>query len=392
VTALCGGGSSAPKLGVDIAVAYSAGRLAQLLVAGGVGELSAWLPFVGVIPVVTAAFCASDPPTMAALTSAESNAIATNTFGPDFLSGLGKFKDALLNVIWNDICHCTSGVYTPPVVPAPPADTPFYVPPTSPGVVACALGTFFSSALAPSNSFLATPTRFPGLTPTSFNCVVSSTIFSGAGQSSRFNVGQNSGGSTPALLQSNDIFLTPAQTKTVLIPAAPGVATVQLGWFANGGTGTSTVSDQVDAYCNGQVPGGSQLPCCPPDQATQTYLDAILQAVTLIQRQSVPFGYVTGAVHAGLAGAGALSIGGLLGVKVEVTTLPGHFGLAGTSPPFHFDLGFLTFGTADGFPSAYPLTRNPQIILPPLCGAFTDLDYDLAAGVVVTITELIREA
>jgi len=31
-----------------------------------------------------------------------------------------------------------------------------------------------------------------------------------------------------------------------------------------------------------------------------------------------------------------------------------------------------------------------QIILPQLCSAFTDLDYDLSPGVIVTITELLR--
>jgi len=113
--------------------------------------------------------------------------------------------------------------------------------------------------------------------------------------------------------------------------------------------------------------------------------------VTLIQRQAVPFAYVASTAHSGLSGAGSLSISGLLGIKVAVTTLPAQLGSQGTSPAEYFDMGWLTFGTLDGYPQSYRLERSAQILLPNLCSAFTSLDYDLHPGVVVTITELLRE-
>lgn len=113
--------------------------------------------------------------------------------------------------------------------------------------------------------------------------------------------------------------------------------------------------------------------------------------VTLIQRQSVPFAYVPSTAHAGLSGAGTLSISGLLGVKIAVTTLPGAIGRKSTTPEEIFDAGFITFGTPDGYPSSYRLEHHPQLILPARCSAFTQLAYDLHPGVVITITELLRE-
>jgi hypothetical protein len=145
-----------------------------------------------------------------------------------------------------------------------------------------------------------------------------------------------------------------------------------------------------------QGAGSQQLPtdCCT---LTTALLEQILTGVqravaqiTLVQRQAVPFDYVTSTTHTGLSGAGAISISGLLGIKINLTTLPLSYGVEGTSPPLHFDLGFVTFGTVDGFGQAVRVDRNPQVILPPRCSAFTDLDYDLAPGVVATITELVR--
>jgi hypothetical protein len=113
--------------------------------------------------------------------------------------------------------------------------------------------------------------------------------------------------------------------------------------------------------------------------------------ITLVQRQAVPFAYVPGTVHAGLSGAGELDIFGLIGIKATITTLPDALGRAGTQPTELFDAGFLTFGTTDGFPTSFRLNRTDLLALPPRCSAYTKLDYDLAPGVVVTITELLRE-
>lgn len=132
-------------------------------------------------------------------------------------------------------------------------------------------------------------------------------------------------------------------------------------------------------------------PCCPPDPAVVGLLSTILENVRLMQRQLAPFAYVSGPAHTALSGAGTFDIQGLLGVRVNVTTIPGRVGEAGTSPTEYFDLGYLTFGTADGYPHAVRLERAQQLVLPARCSVFTTLAYDLTPGVVVTITELVRE-
>lgn len=132
-------------------------------------------------------------------------------------------------------------------------------------------------------------------------------------------------------------------------------------------------------------------PCCPPDVSTQASLDLILKMVTLIQRQSVPFAYLPSTTHPTLSGAGSFDISGLIGASIQVTTLPTAIGREGTSPTEYFDMGFVTFGTPDGYPTSYRLERDSQVMFPARCGLYTTLAYDLHPGVVITITELVRE-
>lgn len=131
MTAICGGGDSGPQLTADAVLTYGAGRLAQLLLQAGLSEFSAALPLVGVIPVVLSSFCSTDPPAMTALTTDEAQALLNLTFNTDFFNGLAKLKDMLLNAIWDDVCQCNTGIYTPPVLPAAPTDTPVFVPPST---------------------------------------------------------------------------------------------------------------------------------------------------------------------------------------------------------------------------------------------------------------------
>lgn len=152
-------------------------------------------------------------------------------------------------------------------------------------------------------------------------------------------------------------------------------------------------TDQFECYafvlCNG-APGASSG-CCPPDPALQREIDEILRTVTLLQRQIAPFAYVPGNVHTGLSGAGTIAIQGLLGLKIEVTSIPGSYGRTGSDPEVFFDMGFVTLGTSDGYDQSTRVNRQSQILLPPRCSAYTDFGYELRPGVVVTVTELVRE-
>jgi len=164
-------------------------------------------------------------------------------------------------------------------------------------------------------------------------------------------------------------------------------------WFEmHVASGTVTGRSRVDFYCDFAFPGGPISSCgCPPDPIMSAQLQQILNITTLIQRQAAPFGYVVGAAHAGLSGNGTIALSDLIGVQVDVTTLPASYGRATGEPDEFFELGFLTWGTADGYRSSTRLEHAQQVLFPPLAGVFTVLGYTLAPGVVATVTELVRE-
>lgn len=112
--------------------------------------------------------------------------------------------------------------------------------------------------------------------------------------------------------------------------------------------------------------------------------------VQLIQRQAVPFSYLVSTSHAGLSGNGQIAVQGLIGVSIDFTTIPGHLGLSSGNPDAHLFLGWLNLGTAHGWQRAHHLVDQPTLRLP-IGGEISLIGYSLEAGVVATITELVRE-
>lgn len=391
MTAVCGGGTSAPKVAAAAVVDYSAGLLAAIFAAYDLAWLIPIIPFVGLAPLTLSTFCGSDPPAVPTFTSAETNAVLKLQFGPDFDSGLAKLKDLVLNVIWYDACHCTSGALVPLTPPAMPVGTPVFQPPVPPTNTPC--------DSVPQRTVTSFVGPSPGLlTSKPITYVVfrwTNTILGGAGGTYQVNLGQwfsqANPGPTLTFLAQTQYFISPGESQKQVVKVAAGTNFVRPDVTFSSGSGTSTIQYSIDGYCGDAPPGAIETPCCPPDLATQASLDLILKMVTLIQRQSVPFAYLASTAHAGISGTGSIAIQGLLGVKVEVTTLPASLGVSGTSPAEHFDLGFITFGTTDGYPHSIRLEHQVQLMLPARCSVFTTLAYDLHPGVQVTITELLRE-
>jgi hypothetical protein len=177
----------------------------------------------------------------------------------------------------------------------------------------------------------------------------------------------------------------------VIIPVPIGATEFRVDASASAAT-TDLFSAEISGYCTSQYPSGlSGTPCCPPDDTLRAEIDQILATVNLIQRQIVPFAYVAGTAHTALSGAGTISVQGLLGAKIDITTLPASLGRTGTSPLELFDAGWVTWGTADGYPHSVRVEHDPQLSLPVRCSAFTSLAYDFHPGVIATITELHRE-
>jgi hypothetical protein len=137
--------------------------------------------------------------------------------------------------------------------------------------------------------------------------------------------------------------------------------------------------------------GGFSLPCCPPDESTSALMQQILGYVQLIQRQIAPFAYVAGTAHAGLSGQGEISVQGLIGARVTLTTTTAAVGVVDGDPDVVFDAGWINFGDTSGFSSRRFINASPIQFFPPAAGQYTRIGYSLAPGVVATITELVRE-
>jgi hypothetical protein len=393
MTAICGGGTSSPKVGASAVVLVGSGTIATMLEKSG----NPWLAFAAALltlpELVLSTFCSTDPPAMPTFTSAESSALLNVTFGADLSSGLVKFAALVQNLAWQEYCQCTSGALIVPAPVAPPAGTPIYQAPTPQAASPCYSlpSTSYILTLPSGNNF--TP-YFPpaGQQPTSAVLKFTSSTSFGSGTSQRVGV-QVANGVTLTDILDPATFVTGA-SGTVIIPIPAGYISAVYPHnetVAGGGTGTTIGNLSCDIYCNGALPNGQvPAPCCPPDVATQSSLDLILKMVTLIQRQIAPFGYVPGAVHAGISGNGQIAVAGLLGVAVDVTTLPGRAGRTSGDPTQLYNVGWINTGTADGWGPRQFISSDP-FILRPVSGDVTLIGYSIPADVVVTITGLVRE-
>lgn len=450
MTAICvGGGPSQPKAGFPETLVFATTLAGLVSPIPGLEWLIPILPFLGVLSYKLPDICAVDPPPIPAITATDVE-LVFNPFLSVFDASVSKqkFMDLLTWIIWYGFCECVTGAQpVRPAAPAAPANIPILQPAYS--------GFSAQLVTTPSNTkaFHGAPPanwQLPDFNDSAWVGVDSNTAATNGNSYVWFNGatlvnaavsslpdGLRIVSDSPAGVAATDAINIRWTFNLSAVPTSepkigiwwpfPAGGIVGGGAYINGvnqpvflnplnwlghykdlKVGRNVVAMSIAPPWNGgprgfgmllewQGAGTQQLPtdCCELTSALLHQIlsgvQASIEAITLIQRQAVPFAYVTSTVHAGLNGAGAIAISGLIGVKVTVTTLPATLGVEGTSPPKHFDLGFLTFGTADGFGQAVRLERNPQVILPARCSAFTDLDYDLAPGVVVTITELLRE-
>lgn len=391
MTGLCAGGTSGPKTGVAAVVDYSSGLIASILAFRGLGWLIPVIPLAGLPPLVLSVFCGTDPPAMPTFTAAETLALTQLTFGTDFDSGLSKLVDLMLHSIWYDACQCNSGTLTTYPTITPPVGTPIFQPPVTASTT-CQTYDDVRTRASGADVLVQLPSLL-GSNPT--YVVLTATVSGltgGAAQSTTAveSIQQPSGAATAFVVDHHLVANNGVQFITTgFVPST--CEHLQIRFGLAGSSTSATFTTHVDVYCGANRPGGVVSPCCPPDVSTQASLDLILKMVTLIQRQAVPFAYLPSTSHPTLTGAGSFDISGLIGAAIQVTILPTPIGREGTSPTEYFDMGFITFGTPDGYPTSYRLERSAQVMFPARCGAYTTLAYDLHAGVEVTITELVRE-
>jgi hypothetical protein len=361
---------------------------------------------LGAVTYNLSTFCLTDPPAMPTLTLSDWTALLQPQGYAGNAAVLAKFSDALGNLLWPTLCECTSTTTpAPPTSPSPPStlavpqNLPFQTLPclqwdsAYQQLPVSAVGPFGQVSLPPAATLPAGAIKLPaGYTWIDWT----QEVVAHGSTHDTYDFFFREADSASSMGNSHSNLNLGVGVYTVNLYPGSGMGNIEYGFqvLINDHTGTVVGTDlvrsTVTAYCGGQ-PGQAGCTACPPDPLITALLQQIAGTVNLIQRQAVPFAYVPGTAHSGLSGAGTLTVQGLLGAKIALTTIPASYGLAGTSPTEYFDLGFLTWGTADGFPHSERIEHSPQLSLPSRASAFTELSYDLAPGVVATITELIRE-
>lgn len=408
---ICASGASTTKPGVPAALVVDAAYVQSIL-----PPLAAWtypyLPWMRALEIGdVGSFCAGDPPSFTLPSAPDLYNFVTG--GPagqvqvvnTFLQNLARYY------IWYSLCKCSSGATpAPAAAPAAPANLPQINPssvvtPLNPASCANASTSPLQSSIpagpAQYNSYdwtglggTSSITRWVGslTNPTTLAIQVTHTLVDpGPHENGTLTVrwyNGHVGGLTTLFDNTFPVSAGTSASYVLPIPSASNYAAIL--WTAPHST-TDTLSVVSQIYCGGTPGSLSGQGCCPPDPMVLATLKQVLDTVTLIQRQAVPFAYIVGLVHSGLSGHGVIAVSGLLGMKIDITTIPPSLGRTGTTPEEVFDLGWLTWGTPDGYPSSFRLEHHPQVSMPSRCSGYTTFAYDLAPGVVITLSELIRE-
>lgn len=135
-------------------------------------------------------------------------------------------------------------------------------------------------------------------------------------------------------------------------------------------------------------------PCSNSDVCTTlnhiiNILTTINLSVTNSNYAHPPPAYVTSTLHSGLSGNGEFAVSGILGLFVTITTLPNRAGTIIGHPNRLFDVGYISFGSADGWYPRQPITSSPWLTLPEFMGNITKVGYSTPADVVISAQELV---
>lgn len=395
MTALCGGGTSAPKVGVAAVVDYTAGLLALKLVAYGLDWLVPVIPLLDLAPLVLNSFCASDPPTMPVFTANQVNALLNlQILSPDFQTGLSNFSALLQNVLWVDACRCTSGTLTPPAAPAQPAGTPVTQYPPNPTSGTCKHVSIPQAWQFAGNLDCAATVLNQWSNAQNVhirNDLITIPIHTGQSLTTTWTIPPNAAYSI--LIPSSSVCMPFLNAGGVDLTGLvnPSSVTLTITSYYDSVANVTNYGFTYDVYCSGAA-GIIPLNCCPQDPASQLMLQTAMQMLTLLQRYVLPFAYIQGTVHAGITGSGSFSVQSLSGIQTHVSAYPASLRTAGGFPTYIYDLGWLSILTADGLIDEHRLTRVDSVWQPRLMEEAITFGYFLNPGVTVTFTELQVEA
>jgi hypothetical protein len=423
MTALCPGGGPSGTNGVAPVATFITGAELVSLVTKTLNLTNPWpllLSYLAGEYINLSQFCTTDPPPMPVFQPLDPYAIVFNNDAAS-PGAIQRGNDLVHIAAWYAFCECTNAMTpAPPAAPAYPPTGLVPNPPTLPELtqqpcwnVSQSFGVSVQSAACP----VADITRFmvPGAQTCASGQVYACQPATPAacmptGVSNLHwhvdGVGTPPGPSTDFILwdatgtlisRSNfEMNVSGASTDRVIsVPANAVGWTVNLAPFF-GGPGSLQgsfwgVNEQVSFYCANQGPSSPIAPCCPPDPSLIGQLQQIFNQLNFIaQGLPVPLhSYAHSTVHSGLQGSGVFAIGAnVLAVLVDVTTIPPRLGSTVGTPPYFYNLGFITPEIAGTPYQPQRLTyQHQQFLLPALSDAVT---FTLTAGVVANITELVR--
>jgi hypothetical protein len=204
----------------------------------------------------------------------------------------------------------------------------------------------------------------------------------GAGGGVAWLTGVTTGQSVP-----NTLAAIAALGMTATIPT--GAAYVSIAYTETLGTASSDISQSaITVYCGGS---SADSPNCCPDLSPVitgiTQLQATLAALLVSQPSLGATSYASGAVHAGLSAAGALSFtDAAIGVKVNLTTLGPTTGAIYGDPIYYPNAGFINLLTEQGPLAGIRVEYDGQFV--PFPSLIASLTYSFPVGTVATITEI----
>jgi hypothetical protein len=357
--------------------------------------LSPFIDYIGPQDVQLTPLCSADPPGWPSLDAQDLLALITRDKFGLALVATQKVVQIVHNLLWYAACECISGA-TPalPAQPSAPAGTPAFNPPSvvrTPTNMPCNSFTDSLQNFTANAGLSRTQLGWEGLTATSARAIIKTAQVVAPGPTLTITIEQQQQRFGPLVVVSTRNYtMPPGVTLDLTFPIITPADTFLYKVQADATSGTTSEQGTLEIYCQGEQPGPIGPPC-PPDPTMLGLLYQILDMATLIQRQAVPFAYVASTVHSGLTGSGELAVADLLGVLVELTTVPATLGRVAGDPTRLFDAGWLALGTADGWGWRQPVETALKLALPAPSGLYTRIGYSLQVGVVARITELVRE-
>ena len=393
MSAFCSGNPGVAKPGLSNTIFVAPAAIGALLNNVPVVWAVALAAYLAQITYDLTTFCPGEPPAVPTITAADALALLSPAGNPNgYITALAKFQQLVGAYAWFQFCQCTVvATPAPPAAPAPPANLPQInpVPITQSGSGACQ--DLMWSANILSGTFNATSWLWHGVPAnlTSFRVTIKQPI-TGMPQGSiaaQWTIYQTGNGSTPTL---ETRVLPLALQQSVSFPVVAGATELRI-YYSAGYNQTDPTSIEIEGFCGGAQPGTATPGCCPPDALLNGQLSQILQLVTLMQRQLVPFAYVSSTTHPGLTGQGTIAIQGLLGLRIQLTTYPVPVQNEASTPTFLFSLGWVSLSDANGFIDETRAHAANQVWFSRIASDATLIGYSFPAGVVATITELQRE-